>query len=524
MWTDPVDAPDVLPVQVSVGKSMRVRDNLGEIGRPFYRDTLYFVTNDKKRPKAMIARRVTGSAMPVEDLPESLQGVFRSPAMRDGRRVPSEVRSILIYNPESAARKGNSATPRLLRVVPPRFPAERDAGGRDKLVVEAQLEIGADGAVTNVVWPESLGAAFVRLGLRAVSQWEFAPARSGGQPVAGAVTVPVIFQRTFGTEGEGKYIPPKLAKSARPVYPTFMRRAGVEGRVKVAFEVTVEGRTANVYPVESNNPNFEDAAVDAVSKWTFEPAQVDGRPVRVRMGVPVIFNIQGGGSSMYRVKRPKSFPDTLPEVFHFDEPPEVLNVASPVYPLSALREDREGKVKVGFYIGPDGYVEKSAIATSGGADLDGATIAAVEKLRFKPAIKDGKPSYAALRMEFEFKASGHGDVQVDHQTKRLLRLLETDREQLLSLAELDEVPEPVSRQPPVYPRSLGAAQANGTALIEFVIDRRGFARLPRVVSASDPAFGYAAVQAVASWRFQAPRRDGKLVDAIARIPVEFKRE
>ena len=524
LWLDAVDAPEVLPVHEAEGKSARVHDGMAELGEPFYRDTLYFVESDKKRPKAMIARQLTGSTFLDGVLPDGLRGEFKSPALRDGKPVVSEVRSIVIFNPKSAAEKGAEATPRLLKVVPPQFPGKRDAADQDRLVAMARIEVAADGRVTEVRFPAEVGTAFSRLGQRAVMQCEFAPARTGGTPTTGTVTMPVIFMRTMGSAEKGKRTPPKLVKGYPPTYPIFMHRAGIEGKVKVSFEVTVEGRTANVYPVESNNPNFEEAAVEAVEKWIFEPAQVNGRPMRTRMGVPVVFNIQGGGVSMFSVKRPKSFPDALPEAFRFDEPPEIMGVSYPIYPLEALQAGREGKVKVGFFIGPSGWVEQTTIVDSAGPDLDGATIAAVEKLRFKPAVKDGKPSYAALHMEFEFKTSGRGDVQVDAATKRVLRLLEKDRDQLVTLAELDVVPEAVSRQPPRYPQGVDKTHESGTALIEFVIDRKGFARLPHVIEATDPAFGYAAVQAAATWRFEAPRRDGKVVDALVRIPVQFKRE
>lgn len=64
---------------------------------------------------------------------------------------------------------------------------------------------------------------------------------------------------------------------------------------------------------------------------------------------------------------------------------------------------------------------------------------------------------------------------------------------------------------------------NGEALIETFIDEFGYTQLPRIISASDPAFGYAACQAIAGWQFEPPLKDGKPVVVKVRIPVEFKR-
>ncbi|MCC6414614.1 MAG: TonB family protein, partial [Opitutaceae bacterium] len=60
------------------------------------------------------------------------------------------------------------------------------------------------------------------------------------------------------------------------------------------------------------------------------------------------------------------------------------------------------------------------------------------------------------------------------------------------------------------------------AVIDFLVDENGIAQLPQVVSASDPAFGYAACQAIAAWRFKPPTRNGKGVAVQVRVPVGFK--
>lgn len=62
----------------------------------------------------------------------------------------------------------------------------------------------------------------------------------------------------------------------------------------------------------------------------------------------------------------------------------------------------------------------------------------------------------------------------------------------------------------------------GNAVIEFVVDRDGRARLPQIFTCSKPAFGWAAATAVSQWVFDAPRCNGRSTDARARIPIQFK--
>jgi TonB family protein len=75
----------------------------------------------------------------------------------------------------------------------------------------------------------------------------------------------------------------------------------------------------------------------------------------------------------------------------------------------------------------------------------------------------------------------------------------------------------------MYPTALKKnGRPSGQAVIEFVIDRDGRARLPRIVSASDEQFGWAAATAVSQWVFDMPRRNGQPVDVRVKIPFQFK--
>jgi protein TonB len=78
---------------------------------------------------------------------------------------------------------------------------------------------------------------------------------------------------------------------AKPVYPFEMRRAGITGQVVVAFIVDSRGNVREAYSLKSSHREFEQAAVQAVSKWRFRPGKKGGRAVNTRMNVPIVFNI-----------------------------------------------------------------------------------------------------------------------------------------------------------------------------------------------------------------------------------------
>jgi protein TonB len=76
-----------------------------------------------------------------------------------------------------------------------------------------------------------------------------------------------------------------------PTYPFEMRRAGVTGDVLVDFIVDTNGDVQNAYAAKSSQREFEQAAVQAVSKWKFKPGRKGGRNVNTHMQVPIVFNL-----------------------------------------------------------------------------------------------------------------------------------------------------------------------------------------------------------------------------------------
>lgn len=83
---------------------------------------------------------------------------------------------------------------------------------------------------------------------------------------------------------------PVLTRSMTPVYPEVAMRAGLEGDVFVAFTVGADGSVRDVRVVRGPDI-FRKAAVEAVSKFVFEPAVQNDRPVAVKMTMPIRFRL-----------------------------------------------------------------------------------------------------------------------------------------------------------------------------------------------------------------------------------------
>ena len=348
----------------------------------------------------------------------------------------------------------------------------------------------------------------------------------------------ILTLRVYGDEAEPERVPdkvrefgdfpkdakpPKLLKIVQPEYPFLMARAWLIGTVNVTFIIDPSGNVRNPYVVESNNPWFERPAIDAIAKWKFRPAEIDGRPVYVRAMQKVEFALDQGGAvpQLWRISKGKDHKN-LPEKLQWETPPMPLSTVFPVYPFEQLQKGTPGKAKVTYIVGPDGNVVASKLREASAPEFGAAVLAMVDGWKFSPPKKkDGTPCYANVGCDYNFLPSGNGDVPVTAGAREILSDLEKKPERISSARDLDAPLQPLSRRPPTYPTSLLQANQPGQAVIEFFIDKNGDAQLPTIISCSAPEFGYAAVQAVATWRFEPPRKNHKTTIVQVRIPLEF---
>jgi len=314
---------------------------------------------------------------------------------------------------------------------------------------------------------------------------------------------------------------PRGIKQDPPLYPYGMSTAGLVGAVTLEFVINRQGAVRNPYVIESNNPWFERPAIEAVMKWKFHPAEIRGAPVNTRVRQRIEFQMESGGKGLWQISKTKNHKELPPEM-QWDRPPVVVHSAFPVFPFEAVRDKAKGKTKLAFLVGPDGRIHQAKVMEATRPEFGQAVLAMIDAWRFQPPRKkDGTPCFAMVGIEHDFNPLGRGDVPVADEALSILRKLAREPAMIPTMKDLDLPLKPLSRRPPVYPSALEAAGQPGSAVIEFFVDERGDAQLPRIVSSTAPEFGYAAAQAVATWRFEPPRKGGKTVATRVQITIEF---
>jgi protein TonB len=88
--------------------------------------------------------------------------------------------------------------------------------------------------------------------------------------------------------------PPVLLSHPQPGYPELLRRAGIEGRVVVEAVVDTAGGvvSGSLRVISSSHALFVPEATALVRGSHYRPARFAGRPVRVRIQVPVTFALR----------------------------------------------------------------------------------------------------------------------------------------------------------------------------------------------------------------------------------------
>lgn len=81
----------------------------------------------------------------------------------------------------------------------------------------------------------------------------------------------------------------------RPSYRRLARKRGHEGRVIIRALVSSSGHVTQVTVKQSSgHDSLDKAALRAVKRWRFRPAQRSGRPVGATLDVPVVFHLKQG--------------------------------------------------------------------------------------------------------------------------------------------------------------------------------------------------------------------------------------
>jgi TonB family protein len=177
---------------------------------------------------------------------------------------------------------------------------------------------------------------------------------------------------------------PKRTKHVQPAYPQEALAQGIRGIVILDIVLDAEGKVESTTVMRSV-PGLDEAAIAAARQWEYAPTRVNGKAVRVRVTVPVVFSL------------------ALPTLSRQSGIPELRQGIAPVWPAGA---SGGGLARAEVTLEADGRVGVARIL-EGGAPWSDALLAALKTWRFTPPPEEEVLSF---RVEAEFVSGGRSDA------------------------------------------------------------------------------------------------------------------
>ncbi len=283
--------------------------------------------------------------------------------------------------------------------------------------------------------------------------------------------------------GEPEAVLPLIVRSSR------MSRA----EVALKYIVTENGFTDNVELLGATSEGAVRLALDLISERKYAPGKVRGQPVGVQY--QQVLSFQNSVGSIEALAG-------------------ATEIADPCYPYERFLAQEEGYAVIRFTLDAEGRVASAKVQEASHPDFGASLQAAVEGWVFTPESIQMAGAEREYRHDFALS-------QTAHAARRLMADVRLGNVVSNSSAGLSAKPKMLVRPAIVYPTALLEERTAGIAEVEFVVDRAGLTQIPRVLKASRPEFGWAAVTLVSGMRFVPLKRDGKPAEIRVRFPVQF---
>src|SRR5260221_1283733 len=194
------------------------------------------------------------------------------------------------------------------------------------------------------------------------------------------------------TAGSGGVPVPKRANTVKPEYPAEAQAQGIRGIVILELVIDKEGKVVDARIVRSV-PGLDEAALTAARQWTYEVTKVDGKPVSLRLTVPITFAMK-----LPEITRQEGIPELRQGVV----PPFPPDAKGPATVVVAATLDAEGRVAEAQVVQGEAPWTNALMAALRtwrfAAESTEATLSFRVQADFIPAEKKG-PGRVVLRLD-----------------------------------------------------------------------------------------------------------------------------
>lgn len=201
-----------------------------------------------------------------------------------------------------------------------------------------------------------------------------------------------------------------------------------------------------------------------------------------------------------------------------DRSPTIVERAPVKYPRNMQRWGIGAQGLMEFIVGEDGQARDLRVLQSPHPAFELAIVKSTLASKYKPATLEGAPVAAKVTMPFTFAfaSSTEPDGELAYEFSpatdpKLPRELQYDQPPRIKVAG-----------PVVYPRHLAESEIAGFAKLAIAVDNRGNVRGVKLIEATHPDFGAAAVAMMQAWEFLPARKNQAPVESVFVFTQKFR--
>lgn len=193
---------------------------------------------------------------------------------------------------------------------------------------------------------------------------------------------------------------PELLTILNPEYPKLAKLAGIQGTVYLKLLIDEKGNVEKVKVEQGVKDMLDESALKAAKKAKFSPAIVKEKPTKVWVILPIAFKL-----ALDKKEPPLNISGEEPDFNKFveyEKGPEMIEPATPDYPVEAKKNGITGKVFVKVLIDKEGTPKKAVVIKSDLELFNQPAVDAAMKSKFSPAMDKGNPIAVWVVLPYKF--------------------------------------------------------------------------------------------------------------------------
>jgi len=177
---------------------------------------------------------------------------------------------------------------------------EMNRNSQDNISLEYRFLLNENGNVEKILPVQTPGMDYSNLVAREVSSWKFEPGQNNDKAVKSQYTWDFYIPGEIRID-ESEY---KMAADSMPqpvggmqalsrniVYPEKAKQNGTEGKVFLQVYIDETGKVVKTAVIKSAGELLDNAAAAAIRKTGFTPGIVNGKPVKAKIVIPIVFKL-----------------------------------------------------------------------------------------------------------------------------------------------------------------------------------------------------------------------------------------